>query len=628
MQTSIIKKINWTGNACIGFACEDLKKDLARTAGVEVVSDYYCVVESGAITVGTVETEEYVELVKPYFDRMPSAWEEYAVNILSDRIVIVGVDKRAAMWGIYSISKRLGVLPASPFTETVPAKCEELGEGVYWDRPMSYKFRGWFLNDEDLLCKWHLGGGTRVHDYRYYDTLTDVSTLVPIVETALRMGINLIIPASLLDIDDPRQEKLVAYCASRGLYVSQHHIEPLGVSHWNYAAYYKKQAKQYPFSFVTEKERAIEVWKHYAKKWAKYEDVIWQLGLRGKGDRPVWDNDQTQNSKEQWGKVISEAIRTQYDIVKELRGENFYSTTTLWAEGASLHAGGYLTFPENMIIVFSDVGATQMMSSDFYNMERKSDRDYGMYYHVAFWGDGPHLAVGNNPRKMLYNYTQALNYGDNAYSILNVSNIRELIMSVTANSKLVWDKDTFDVDAFYTEWCRDYYGNEDLARLFDDYFECFMVFEREETQNALSSFFQVHWQDTDFSYYPANDGRVRMIGLKALGGQKLSQWIPRLEESILRFRSFYERASKLEAAPYFAFFAFQSRYMMLLETWVLNCCRYAEDGDKRYLPQAAEALRTYLKERRTFETGMFANWYRGDDKMALPKLLEKTESYL
>lgn len=626
MRLSQIKKIYWTGDDCVGLACEDLKKDLKKTAGIDVISEEAYRAESGAITVGTIECANYVLLVKEYFDCLPAAWEEYAVKILEDRIVVVGVDKRAAMWGIYHISKLLGVLPGSVMTESVPKLCLELAEGEYRDRPKSYKFRGWFLNDEDLLCKWHLGGGTRNHDYPFYDTLTDVSTLEPLVETALRMGINLMIPASLLDIDDPRQEKLVAYCQSRGMYISQHHIEPLGVSYWNYEAYYKKQSKSIPFSFVAEKERAIECWRYYAKKWAKYgKDVIWQLGLRGKGDRPVWESDNSLSSHGLWGKVISEAIQTQYNIVKEFVGDSFFSSMTLWSEGAELYIKGDLLILQETMIIFSDVGPTQMMSGDFYNMERANNREYGIYYHVAYMGSGPHLATGNNPRKMLFNYTEALQRGDHAYSIMNVSNVRELMMSVAAGAELMWDKDIFDVDDFYVRWCRDYLGSEEIANILDSYFDCFMKATEEEMRRDCSFRYNIHYTKTDFPYYTINDGRVRFMGRNALNGEKITEWIDRLKESITRFTTFYENAFRYSADPYCKYFIFQARYMMLLETWVLGCGLYAEDGDKCHLIDAAEALRTYLEERKAFEKGMYENWYRGDEKMNFLLLLEMTE---
>ena len=626
MKLLQIKSIYWTGDACIGLACEDLKKDLKKTAGIDVTLDNACHVESRVITVGTMENKEYVALAKEYIENLPAAWEEYVVKILEDRIVVIGVDKRAAMWGIYHISRLLGVLPGSAMTESAPKPCLELAEGEYRDRPKSYKFRGWFLNDEDLLCKWHLGGGIRDHDYTFYHNIMDISTLVPIVETALRMGINLMIPASLLDIDDPRQEKLIAYCQSRGMYVSQHHIEPLGVSYWNYASYYRKQDKNIPFSFVTEKERAIECWKYYAKKWAKYgKDVIWQLGLRGKGDRPVWESDSSLSSRDLWGKVISEAIQTQCNIVKELVGEEFYSTMTLWSEGADLYIKGDLKIPKDTMIIFSDAGPTQMMSEDFYNIAREQNRNYGIYYHVAYMGSGPHLAVGNNPHKMLFNYSEALQCGDNTYSILNVSNVRELMISVAAGAELMWDKDQFNVDDFYARWCRDYLGSVEIADLMDSYFNCFMKATEEEMRRDCSFRYNIHYIETEFPYYTINDGRVRFMGRNALNGERITEWIERLKDSIGRFATFYEHASRYSTDPYCKYFLFQARYMMLLETWVLGCGLYAEDGDKEHLEKAADALRTYLEERKAFEKGMYENWYRGDEKMNFPLLLEMTE---
>lgn len=630
MKTAVIRKINWFGDACIGYACEDLKKDWKQAVGVDVISDYYCVVESGAVTVGTIESPAYVDLVRPYFDHMPSKWEEYAVCIQADRIVIVGVDKRAAMWGIYSISKRLGVLPASPFTETMPAKCEELKEEVYWDRPKNYQFRGWFLNSEVLLCKWHLGGGTRDFEHEWYHTLMDVSSLAVVVETALRMGINLIIPGSLIDIDDPRQEKLIAYCVSRGMYVSQHHVEPLGVSHYNYKAYYKKQCKEYAFSYVTEKERALECWKYYAAKWAKYKgDVVWQLGLRGRGDRPVWFHDHAQNTKQQWGSVISEAMQAQYDIVKELVGETFYSTTTLWMEGSGLHKAGYLDFPKNMTVVFSGIGPTQTMSDDFYDIERLPGTGYGIYYHANYMCEGPHLIMGADPRKMVDVYRQAMEHGDHTYSILNVGNIRELIPGIAANSEIVWDCDAFCLDTFYKRWCKEYYGNESLAGVFDDHFACFMPYPDEEVLNTYFGDGLRRKTAKGCLFNPLKDGAIAFSGQFVLRGEKdYTDWIPELEKSICRFQNNYARLCRKKAHSYFKQFAFQSRAMALLETWLLECIRYSADGEKHHLIAAAEAMQSYLDGRKAFEKGKFENWYRGDDQINAPFLLAMTEEKL
>ena len=54
---------------------------------------------------------------------------------------------------------------------------------------------------------------------------------------------NLVIPASFLDIDNPPEKMLADCVARRGIYLSQHHLEPLGVSHFTLENYCKKHNK-------------------------------------------------------------------------------------------------------------------------------------------------------------------------------------------------------------------------------------------------------------------------------------------------------------------------------------------------------------------------------------------------
>lgn len=625
MNIEIIEKINWYGDECIGFACDDLKSDFERSAECSPKTENKLADEEKAVNVFTLETAEGRKIAEKYFEKLPSANEECAVNILSDRIIIVGTDKRAAMWGIYGISKRLGIPECIAFTETPIKKKLVLKNDIFYVKPETYKFRGWFINDEDLLSKWHISGGKRNMDYKYYDHITAVESLKPVVETALRLGINLIIPGSFIDIDDPWQEKLVAYCVSRGMYVSQHHLEPLGVSHFTYKSYYEKQGIEPEFSFVTKPEKAEEIWKYYAKKWAKYgKNVIWQLGLRGKADRPVWYNDSAENSRAQWGGIISAAVQKQYDIISEEVGEDFISTSTLWMEGAALYNEGFLEFPERTILVFADAGPTQMMSSDFYNTVRR-ERKYGIYYHVAYFGDGPHLAMGTNPEKILFNYKKAVDFGDTEYSILNVSNVRELIMTVTAASKIVWNINDFDISDFYEKWCDIYFGNSKIAELIPEYFEAFPVADKDDLNIRYGKYFDFYYCDTPFPYYVANDGLIRLIAIDGLQHRYEQKWEERLKESKKRFEMLKEKAKKYSADNYFSWFAFQVQYLLYLVTWAEACCKFAQNGEVECLIPGIKALEQYLEERKEFEKGIFENWYRGDDKFEFPYMLEVTK---
>lgn len=611
--------IHWYGEECIGYACEDLKRDMHRICGQKTLVQKRGPLEAWSVVAGSADDSEFTALAKKEGLPLPEGWEQYVLRIETDRIYIAGSDARGTMWGIYRLSAMLGIPAGIRFSEVVEQPCENLPEGEYWSKPFTYKFRGWFLNDEDLLTQWH-PGFTRELDYPFYQNITSLESLEFVVETALRMNMNLIIPASFMDIADPHQEVLVAYCARRGLFISQHHIEPLGVSHWYYQDYMKKLGKDTTYSYVTHKENAIEAWTYYAEKWAKYKDhVIWQLGLRGRGDRPIWDIDETQQDLQQWGRVISEAIEAQYEIVKGLCGDHFYSTSTLWMEGAELYQKGYLKFPKDTTLVFADVGPTQMMAPDFYEVERKPGTAYGIYYHVCYQIDGPHLCHGTDLRKMAHNYDLAVEKGDTEYSILNVSNVRDFILSIEANARLTADHAAFDVDGFYEEACRRYYGNALAAEVYKAYFDAFAELPDEELTEKYGKFFSFvkRYEDYEFYYCPATDGFLKTLGREGMKGTGAPYWPEKLEMSIRKFEEVLKLAESLSCNRYFDHMRWQIRYMILLENWCLHCCRYGQSRNRQELIWAVDCLDRIVDLEKEAEYGVWENWYRGEAKIGI-----------
>ncbi len=114
----------------------------------------------------------------------------------------------------------------------------------------------------------------------------------------------------------------------------------MGVSHFSAENFIQKYGKEGEnISFISNRARMEEIWQYYAKKWADYgKQVVWQFGLRGKADQAVWKADPSvPNSMEKRGQIITDAIQTQYDIVRTLLGtDDFHSTATLWNEGSEL----------------------------------------------------------------------------------------------------------------------------------------------------------------------------------------------------------------------------------------------------------------------------------------------------
>jgi hypothetical protein len=173
------------------------------------------------------------------------------------------------------------------FWESRPPKKRERLE---WDgvdltgTEPAVRYRGWFVNDEDLLTEWYTDGGRRDIDYPFYATVTSPQASRHVYEAALRLRRNLIIPASFINITNPDEERLVADAVRRGLLVSQHHIEPLGVSGFGFLNYYRDRGEEVPYSYTAHPEKFEQVWREFAGRWAKYAPQR-GLAIRAARDR-------------------------------------------------------------------------------------------------------------------------------------------------------------------------------------------------------------------------------------------------------------------------------------------------------------------------------------------------------
>jgi len=439
-------------NLCIQRAINDLIKDICCVSGSEVkINSYLPEDHRGKLIVGSLKNDrftEFLDKIQVDVSEIDGLWEHFVIRTIGekdDALLIAGSDERGTMWGIYEFSRLfLGTDPLYLWTDHVPEKKVqiEIPETYIVDGPKTFKFRGWFINDEDLIEGFSKAGVPE----KGYDFHRDFpETLEMIVETALRLKQNMIIPCSHLNIDKPEEENLIRIVTERGLYISMHHQEPVGVHQLTMDAYWKKRGFD-DINYFEHKEKYEQVWRHYIKKWSRFDNVIWQLGLRGRGDRPFWYNAAgTEFSIEEKGNIISDAIKKQLDIIKEENpGKEILSTSTLWMEGMELYQENVLAFPQGTMIIFADFGPTQMWGDGYYISPRDKGREYGVYYHVGFWGCGPHLVQGNFPEKIYYNYRNAVDKGDNAYSILNVANFREHVFGIKCVADITWDIESFD----------------------------------------------------------------------------------------------------------------------------------------------------------------------------------------
>lgn len=581
--------------------------------------------------------------------------ESFSIKIEGERMYINAPGYLGSMWAIYTVSeKMLGINPCYPFCDLEPEKHETLNVSDCYikDRPSGFGFRGIFINDEDLLSAWKAPGGMRHIDYPFYTFVIPESVADMIVRTALRLKLNLVIPASFLDIDNPC-ERLVAKCVSRrGIFLSQHHVEPVGVSAYTFENYCRKHAKSGTFSYMENPQLLEEVWEYYAEKWAEFENVVWQTGLRGKGDRPVWQNDvPTEEELGNYGKFISGAVKKQREIIDRVTNSKAkHFTSTLWMEGSELMQKGLLDIPEDNIVVFSDNGTNQMFGKDFHGITRSIKQKRGIYYHVQYWGDGPHLAPLTGVDKLYYNIKLAYDKGDTSYIILNTSNIREFTYELAAYAKMTWNTQSFSTEGYGNEYAacfgdkaaqvkeavREYYesiGEADASYLVSDGFRWFN-FNPDENSGKIKNF-------------TLKDGYIASLGRNLADNfKKEPEYVKKHEmfygilqnsaksyaKAFEKFESISDTLTERQKKHFTAKWLCHAYTMSRITEWYLLLFQAKKAYDRReqsdnvteLLERACQCLEELLEYRKRAEYGIFENWYRGEIKINIKNCLACT----
>ena len=635
----------------VRVAANDLVNDVRRIAGTTLVPavttdacNPHCVVLASA---SLPSSRAVIERIAPAVLKDLDGRTEASRAVLAGSVLLIaGSDPHGTMFGLYDfIEQELGVDPMSFWKDRSPAQRSQL----VWDKidrrldTPSFRWRGWFINDEDLLTEWKDGGGPRFIDYPYYSKITAPEVIERVVETAVRLRFNLIIPASFTDIDNPDEERLIQQAVRRGLHVSMHHVEPMGVSAFAFFNYWRARGKQMEYSYAGNPRAFEEVWRYYAQRWAKYPGVIWQVGLRGIADRPVWDADK-QAPKDDAGRgaMISAAIATQMRIIREVdKRPDPPVTTTLWMEGAYLFRGGYLKLPREVTVVFSDNGPGWNWQQDFYDTPREKKRTYGVYYHHAVWGWGPHLVQAVPPRKTHAMLREAHEKNGGTYAIFNVSNVREFAFGLAATSEMTWSMGTFQPDEFFRRWA----GTAEPA--YRAFFDAYVLHEKRGTPDLLDGL-ALHEGERIVQALLKGNGDVLFTAaaesrefisrsfpqLRRTGEEPPPLLLRRVREQISRLDRALKIAEPLKRDPFHsANLLGQARILRGICRWVEALAETSiairEKRDPK--PHAAAALAAFDEVRagqRLNTQGEWGQWYRGDKKMNLNRAEAWTRQFL
>lgn len=581
--------------------------------------------------------------------------ESFKIKIDGKKIIISAPTYLGTMWGIYTFSEKvLGINPCYHFNDMEIKKHEslEISDINIESKPDGFTFRGVFINDEDMLTGWKIGTGKRPN-IKLWETTLDDSVIEMAVETVLRLKMNLVIPATFVNLDNPDEKRLADFVAARGIYISQHHVEPLGVSGYTFSDYCSKYNKTGEFSYLKNPDIMEEVWEFYAKKWAEYDNVVWQIGLRGLDDRPAWygeTENPTDDDLRKYGDIISGVYSKQIEIAKRAtNGKARHFTSTLWMEGSELMEKGFLSFPEDVTVVFADAGLNQMYGNEYFSIKRDEKHKYGIYYHLNFFDMGPHLAPQTGIAKLYYNTKLAYDNGDNSYYILNVSNIREFVFELKACAEMLWNTGNFSTDKYYDEYSKAFENNEaEVKRLVLNYFNFLPSLDAKllTLHHYYGVIFNCYIGETpeNVRNYIIKEGDVLRHGSYLISELKSGEFTDRrlyklyydeIKIAISNYEKLCAELEKLcEKLPAYQSLHIKvkwllfSKTLLLIYKWYANLYEARENKSKESLKLAIDALEEYLKMRKCAEYGEFENWYRGEFKFNVKNKLCDTKALL
>ena len=383
----------------------------------------------------------------------PAAW-----NPAARAVVLTGPDVLGTIYAIYQFSQDyLGVEPMSYWTGeraprrrriVLPAELRRIFP------PPLFKYRGFFINDEDLLTGWAAAPKSE-------HTGISLAVMNKIYETILRLKGNMVIPGTWIFPNDPR----IKLAAERGLIVTQHHAIPLGVN-------VARWPPNVPYNFTRHPKILERAWRNAVHEYVPHQRILWEVGLRGLSDESYAAVDPSvRGNNARLGLLISRAIAAQIKIVRAVHPHAQF-VTDFWQEGAHLERAGDLKIPPGVIRVWADSGyGIPQDKGDLAPGE-------GVYYHVAMLnGAANHLSEMIPVSRIYTQLGRYIKAHATAYFLLNVSNIRPVAMTTEAAMDVAWGGvPPGGAAGYYRRWASRQFGPRSaatLARIYAQYFRAF-----------------------------------------------------------------------------------------------------------------------------------------------------------
>lgn len=473
---------------------DDNEKEVVHTVAKALASDIFLVTnakvaissnfsESNNIVVGTIGKSKYIQQL---IDKglisaaaVEGKWETFCLtNVIVDgkkTLVIYGSDPRGTSFGMFELSRAMGVTPYVWWADVTPAHKDNLFVATNGNvvGPPSVKYRGLFINDEDWGLK----------PWAAKNMDKDVKDIGPktyekVCELLLRLKGNYLWPAMHPCTKAFWYYKENPVVARRyDIVLGSSHCEPLlrnNVDEWknNFTSEYGHAPGSW--NWATNKAEVMQYWTDRVAE-SKNNDAIYTIGMRGIHDSgmPGYKTDKDKQA------ALKDVIKEQRNILSTQLGKDASLVPQLFCpykEALTLYRMG-LDMPDDVTLLWPDdnFGYIRQLSNP---NEQKRIGGGGVYYHFSYWGvPYDHLWLSSvSPTLTSFELNKAYNTNDKNIWIFNVGDIKPQEAELQFAMDLAWDVEKWSPEKAYSYtqyWAEEYFGSDlatDIANVKNEYY--------------------------------------------------------------------------------------------------------------------------------------------------------------
>jgi hypothetical protein len=450
-------------------AAEMLQQDIGRVTGkIPKIIHSLSSATGNVIIIGSLDHSAGIRQLsadkKLHTRNLKDKWEAYRLQVLdhptggiTKALLIIGSDRRGTAYGVFTLSKQMGVSPWYWWADVPVKKKKEVfvKKGIYYYGPPAVKYRGIFLNDEaPALSGWvheKYGG----FNHKFY---------VRVFKLLLRLRANYLWPAmwgSSFDVDDTLNPILAN---KYGIVMGTAHNEPMMRS--------RKEWRDFghgPWNYQTNADSLRAFWVKGIRRMDHRESIV-TIGMRGNGDKPMSAGTNIA--------LLEKIIRDQRKIITAVTGKPAAETPQDWAlykEVQQYYDQG-MRVPDDVTLLYSDDNWGNIRRlPPLKDTIRKGG--FGIYYHFDYVG-GPRNYKWLNTNQISRVYEQmheAYAYHARQLWVVNVGDLKPMEYPISFFLDYAYDANRWGQQrqaSYPLRWAAEQFGSanaREIADILDKY---------------------------------------------------------------------------------------------------------------------------------------------------------------